>query len=256
MDHDEQSPDRLINQDFVDDVILENARWNFTHGAASGFMGFGILYYALVYSTRARVVVCLGSGDGFVPRIFRQAQRDLGDGFVGRTILVDGNVPEKGFGAPDYLAEDSFFRTRFPDVEMWIRPTEEAAQILAKDGIEIDLLHIDADHTIEGVMADYRNFRPLLSDRFVITMHDTRFSPGVVAALEQIRATEDVDLIDFNHLGYGLAVLKPRVPNGDVASVRMKAGAFLRHPKPHLSARMPRWLQRLRSWLSRQEQAR
>lgn len=246
MDHDEQRPEHLLDQEYVDGVILANAQWKFTHGASAGYLGFGMLYYGLVYSTRAKVVVCLGSGDGFVPRILRQAQRDLGDAFVGRTILVDANLPEKGFGAPDYLADDSFFRSRFSDVEMWIRPTEEAAEILAKDGTEIDLLHIDADHTVEGVLADYRNYRPLLSERFVVTMHDTRFSPGVVAALEEIRATEAVDVIDFNHLGYGLAILKPRVPNGEVASVRMKAEALLRHPKPHLFARMPRWIRRFR----------
>ena len=200
-------------------------------------MGFGMLYYSLVYSARAKVVVCLGSGGGFVPRILRQAQRDLGSDFEGRTILVDANAPEEGFGAPNYLAEDSFFRTEFLDIELRIQPTEEAAKELASAGVEIDLLHIDANHNVENVLSDYRDYRPLLSDRFLITMHDTRFSPGVVEALKQIRATEDVDLIDFNHLSYGLAILKPRVPSAEVAAPWMKAGAFLRHPKPHASAR-------------------
>jgi hypothetical protein len=32
----------------------------------------------------------------------------------------------------------------------------------------------------------------------------------VVKAIEQIRLKDDVEVVDFNYLGYGLAVIKPR----------------------------------------------
>ena len=37
----------------------------------------GMIYYSLAYSLKARTCVNLGSGGGFVPRMLRQAQRDL-----------------------------------------------------------------------------------------------------------------------------------------------------------------------------------
>lgn len=57
---------------------------------------------------RAKLAVCLGSGGGFVPRLTRQAQRDLGIATHGRTILVVANRPEAGWGAPARLRQRRF----------------------------------------------------------------------------------------------------------------------------------------------------
>src|SRR5688572_17442209 len=82
----------LLNTDYIKDVLNRDAPWAGSHGSdGERYLGGGLLYYALAYMSRARLCVCLGSAGGFVPRLMRQAQRDLGlEG--ARTILVDANI--------------------------------------------------------------------------------------------------------------------------------------------------------------------
>src|SRR5437660_12068466 len=120
----------LLNKDLITELLTRDAAWEWSHGADGDYLGMGLLYYSLVYALKAKVAVCLGSGGGFVPRLMRQAQRDLGIAAVSRTILIDANKPEAGWGAPEWPAEDSFFRTHFPDVEIIIDTTRNAAENL------------------------------------------------------------------------------------------------------------------------------
>ena len=81
----------LIHKDFIRSTLTASDPWCQSHGAEenSTFLGAGMLYYALCYAMQCKTCVCLGSGGGFVPRMMRQAQRDLGLP-ESRTILVDG----------------------------------------------------------------------------------------------------------------------------------------------------------------------
>jgi hypothetical protein len=201
---------RLIDAGLVRNVLTRAAPWCGSHGAEDGYLGFGLLYYALVYAARARVAVCLGSGGGFVPRVMRQAQRDLGIAHRSRTILVDGNVPEAGWGAPAWMAPDSFFRVQFPDVELVLRTTRQAAaEFFAPNGIRIDYLHIDADHSFEACLADFETYRRFLQAGAVVTLHDTNFpGAGVCHVVEHLRGRTDCEVIDFSDRGAGTAVVR------------------------------------------------
>ena len=83
--------DSLLNSDFITSHVTGGDPWCVSHGAEEDTpeLGAGILYYALAYAHRARTCVCLGSGGGYVPRLMRQAQRDL-HLEDSRTFLVDG----------------------------------------------------------------------------------------------------------------------------------------------------------------------
>lgn len=235
----------LLNADTVQNVILKASPWAFTHGTEKEYLGLGLLYYSFMYVLRARVAVCLGSGGGFVPRIMRQAQRDLGMADESRTILVDANKPSVGFGSPQYLETDSFLRTSFPDIEIMVKTTEEAAETFRANRTRIDYLHIDADHTFEGCLFDYETYRPFMAKDFMITVHDTRFSPGVAQAVAEIRRKEDIELIDLNNLAYGLAIIKPAGKAGVVSHTLAKAQAFLKHPMPHLESKVQKVFSRV-----------
>jgi hypothetical protein len=158
---------------------------------------------------RSAVCVCLGSGGAFVPRLMRQAQRDLGMGTRTRTILVDGN--KGGFGRPNWLHEDSFFRQNFPDVEVVVADTAAAAAAFAAQDLQIDYLHIDADHSREGSLADFNNFLPLMRRGSLITFHDTRPNahPSVTCwqAVDDIRAM-GYEVVNLYQLGSGVAIIK------------------------------------------------
>ena len=202
---------KLIDSQFVTDNIMAEADYEFSHGATAniGYLGGGMLYYAISYMFRPKVCVCLGSGGAFVPRLMRQAQRDMGVAEHTRTILVDGNMA--GFGQPNWLGEDSFFRTNYKDIEVNISTTDDAAESFQKQGLKIDYLHIDADHSHEGSLRDFENFLPLMRKGSLITFHDTRKGAHNIVtcwqALSEIRE-RGFEVIDFDQLGSGVAIIK------------------------------------------------
>jgi methyltransferase family protein len=207
----------LLNRSFAASQLTGPDEWSTSHGATPGAaeLGAGMLYYALAYSLRARVCVCLGSGGGFVPRMMRQAQRDLRLE-ESRTILVDGahNVPvEKReiWGSPSWVAEDSWFRKEFPDVEIVVSLTETAHdELFVPNGIEIDYLHIDGDHHYEGVRLDFDLFAPLVRDDGVVTLHDSsnyREPCGVPQLVEELRRDGRYAVVEFP-IRYGTALVK------------------------------------------------
>jgi len=195
----------LINKEFVRDYITTHARFQEYHGASGDCLGTGVFNYDLPKLIQAKLCVCLGSGGGFVPRLMRQAQRDLGIDKDSRTVIVDGNLKKVGWGWPDYLDKDCFFRENF-DVEVIVKRTVDAAE----EFTNIDYLHIDADHTYKAVKADYEAYRPLMSKRSFITLHDTQFhleNPRceVHKLVDELRES-GVQIIDI-HIGGGLGII-------------------------------------------------
>ena len=200
----------LIRREFVRAMLTYRADWAYSHAAHDGYLGMGLIYYSLVYIKKARIAVCLGSGGGFVPRLMRQAQRDVGIADCSRTILIDANLPEAGWGSPQWLDENSFFRRRFGDVELLLSTTEEASEnFFSQQGLTIDLLHIDADHSFVGCLDDYWRYARFLGPSSLVTFHDTSSaSAGVRAVIEYLRGRTDCDVIDFPDIGCGTAIVR------------------------------------------------
>ena len=154
-----------------------------SHGANNLHIGDGIVIYALIQQIRAKTCVCLGSGGGFIPRIMTQARRDLyeqgifeGDsceiwGTIGGTWVVDA-CNEVG-GHVSWSDEDSFYRTHFSPA--FIKDTTENAyyNFFSLQNYSLDFIHIDADHSYEGVRKDFYLYSKLLSPGGLITLHDT-----------------------------------------------------------------------------------
>lgn len=215
----------LIDKDFIRTQLTAGDTWSSSHGSGkdSEYLGAGMLYYALAYSLRSRICVCLGSGGGFVPRMMRQAQRDLSlEG--SRTILVDGAGevrPERKaiWGSPSWLDESSTFRVNYPDVEIELGLTEEViGNFFRSREITIDFLHVDADHHYDGVKRDWDLYSPLVNDGGVITLHDTvnyREPCRVPQLVDEIRAGEAYSIVNFP-IKYGTAVVtkNPARPDG------------------------------------------
>jgi hypothetical protein len=215
-EHDELA-DTLLDPEFVTSRITVDDPWCVSHGSGedSTDLGAGILYYALAYAHRARTCVCLGSGGGFVPRLMRQAQRDLGlpDS---RTFLVDaaGKVSAPGreiWGRPCWAEEDSTFRRNFPEVEIRFQLTEDAfREYFEPEKLVIDYLHIDADHHYEGAKLDWDLYSTLVAPDGVITLHDTvnyREPCGVPRLVEEIGRDDRYQVIDFP-ISFGTAIVR------------------------------------------------
>ncbi len=216
----------LVDKNFITDYLTADDSWCTGHGSdGREDLGAGMLYYALAYSLRSRTCVCLGSGGGFVPRLMRQAQRDLGlEG--SRTILVDGaphvrQERKEIWGSPDWLGDDSTFRRNYPEVEIVLELTRDAVEkYFVPKGIVIDYLHIDADHHYDGVKLDWDLYSPLVDDGGVITLHDTvnfREPCGVPQLIEEIRQDPNYSLVDFP-IKYGMAMVRKNPTVDEVRS--------------------------------------
>lgn len=213
----------LIDKEFIKTNLTASDPWCQSHDAqdSTEFLGAGMLYYALCYAMRSKTCLCLGSGGGFVPRMMRQAQRDLGiEG--SRTILVDGTLQvtaEKKsiWGEPCWVPEDSLFRTNYPEIEIVLELTETAFRDrFQPEGLKVDFLHIDADHHYEGVKLDWDLYSTLVPEDGIITLHDTiNYRPpcGVYKLMDEIREQGEYELINFP-IRYGSAILRKRQRDG------------------------------------------
>ena len=128
-----------------------------------------------MYFFKPTISVCLGSGGGYIPRIMWKCVSDLNEeGFntdESRVILVDAVNGVNGH--PDWTDEDSFYRNNF--LSEWLHTTTEKAyyEFFVKRDMRIDLLWIDADHTIEGIKKDFEMYSEIISDNGIIMIHDT-----------------------------------------------------------------------------------
>jgi hypothetical protein len=185
----------LINLDRVKKFITNNThideegneiqtpvKYRWTHGATDLHLGDGILVYSFIQFIRAKVCVCIGSGGGFIPRLMTQSRYDLWEqkifegnksnewGDTGTTIIVDATNGVGGF--TDWTEENSFLRFNFqPQI---ILETSEKAfyDYFVRQDIKIDYLHIDGDHSYEGVKKDFELYSSIMSENGIITIHD------------------------------------------------------------------------------------
>jgi methyltransferase family protein/glycosyl transferase family 1 len=121
---------------------------------------------------RPAVFVELGTHSGNSYAGFAQAIQMLGLSAAAYAVDTWRGDPQAGFYDENVFTEWTSYHDRhFSAFSRLIRSTfEEAAQHFT-DG-SIDLLHIDGRHTHEAVSADFDLWRPKLSRRGVILIHD------------------------------------------------------------------------------------
>jgi len=177
--------DYLTNNHVVDtdgNIVRSPINYRWTHGATDLHLGDGMLVYSFIQFIRAKICVCIGTGGGFIPRIMTQSRYDLWEqgifegkntnewGDIGTTIIVDAANGVGGY--TDWTEENSFLRIQFqPQV---ILETSERAfyDYFVRQDIKIDYLHIDGDHSYEGVKKDFELYSTIMSENGIITIHD------------------------------------------------------------------------------------
>jgi hypothetical protein len=189
----------ILNHKYIEQEITTNAgkefRYRWSHGATTKHLGDGMILYSMMYFFKPKLSVCLGSGGGYIPRIMWSCISDLRqEGYDGkgesRVILVDAVNGVNG--EPDWTDEDSFFRTNFNSE--WLHSTTEEAyyEYFVKRDMKIDMLWIDADHSLEGVKKDFDLYSEIMSDNGIIMIHDT--DKNYVDNFIEIEEHEDYDL--------------------------------------------------------------
>jgi len=177
----------LTNNHTIDcetgEILLQPIKYRWSHGATDLHLGDGLLIYSLIQFSRAKVCVCIGSGGGFIPRLMTQSRKDLWEqgvftgnnstewGDIGTTIIVDA---DNGVGGcTDWTDENSFLRNHFQP-QLLLETSEQAFyDYFVRQDIKIDYLHIDGDHSYEGVKRDFDLYSTIMSENSIITIHDT-----------------------------------------------------------------------------------
>ena len=172
----------ILNRGWIYDSITRNRdegsvpyRW--THSASDTYMGAGIFYFAIPYFLKARTCVCLGSGGGYVPRLMLDATWELGEtnmyseGETGEVYVVDATNGVNG--EVDWSDGDSFLRENFNPRFLNMTTEEAFYNFFVNRDINIDYLHIDADHTYEGCKLDFDLYSTLMKENGIISIHDT-----------------------------------------------------------------------------------
>jgi hypothetical protein len=176
----------LTNNHKIDDegnIILEPVKYRWAHGATDLHLGDGLMIYSLIMFNRAKICVCIGTGGGFIPRLMTQSRKDLWEqkifegnpqqewGDIGTTIIIDAANGVGGF--TDWTEENSFLRHHFTPQVILETSEKTFYDYFIRQDIKIDYLHIDGDHSYEGVKKDFELYSTIMSENGIITIHDT-----------------------------------------------------------------------------------
>lgn len=182
-------------------------KWSESHGVQGKHQGAGALYFSVPYMLQAKMCVCLGSGAGFVPLQMLSAQRRLKhEGILEETnvTLVDADIGP--WGRPIYKSGG--------DIDRELRLVKKLTAEAVDDVADINYLHVDADHSFEGVLADLENYYPKMSGDWAITVHDThnpaedKLSIGSWRAATAFVSRHKLGLLNFK-VGCGTALIRP-----------------------------------------------
>jgi predicted O-methyltransferase YrrM len=147
----------------------------------------GVLYRLARMVAPTPNVVELGSWKGRSTAWLAHGLRDRG---AGRVVAIDtwagtSNEPQHAqllasYG-PDQLYQEFLGNLRGlgleAQVEPWRMTTVEAARRWDR-GASIGLLHIDADHSYEGVRADFEHWSPFVAAGGIVVFDDVPSWPG------------------------------------------------------------------------------
>jgi len=213
-------PKSVLNRDLLFSAFNRNGvlrtQFSYSHGADGlNYVGSGILYFAIPYMLKAQTCVCIGSGGGYVPRFMHYGQLEA-NVQAARTILVDADKGD--LGRPDYFHQDSFFRKRFPAIQLVKMESADYAAVAKKQNITIDYLHIDGDHTYEGALSDFTNYLPLMSHKGLITFHDTGSLLPCAEVVSTIRVMGH-NVINLPEIGAGIAIISPMSPTNEALGI-------------------------------------
>jgi hypothetical protein len=189
--------------------IIRTSKYSNSHGSGDPrlfYAGLAPIYFSLIYSMISKKCVCLGSGDGFVPKLMVSAQSELiKEGLIPAydVTLVDANL--SGWGDRFY----GDFIEGYPEINIVNEKTDDVVQSFDN----ISYLHIDADHSGEQVYKDLCNYgNRMQKNCWAITCHDTCHYNHTIEVYNSVKrwAKEmDHDLVNFP-VGMGTALIMPK----------------------------------------------
>jgi len=147
-------------------------------GLVSAWWGHVPFAQWLVAAARPKNVVELGTHHGVSYCAFCEAVLRAGLDCQCSAVDTWQGDPQTGFYSSDVYRElAAFHAPRYGSFSNLIRTAFDSALEYFTDGT-VDLLHIDGLHSYEAVKHDFFNWKPKLSARAVVLLHDTEVKSG------------------------------------------------------------------------------
>uniref|UniRef100_A0A6C0DB61 Methyltransferase n=1 Tax=viral metagenome TaxID=1070528 RepID=A0A6C0DB61_9ZZZZ len=214
----------INRRQFIEDTKIENLHYAWSHGV-NGSNTLPVIF-ELTKMIKPKVCVIIGTGDGLIPRIIREAQiKSLVND--SKTYLID--LGETMGAMPNQIHnKNSMFRIMYPEIIVYKDYSVPGGiDFISKLESEIDLLWIDGDHSYEGSLNDFVQYSKLVGKNGLIFLHDTapngagETQPtwcGVDKTIEYIRNNKEFELINFTKtdkldIGMGFAIVKRNLQN-------------------------------------------
>lgn len=108
----------------------------------------------------------------------------------------------------DVVPELEAYMKKNPKAKFICKSTDEYAKDLKKKPIKIDLLFIDANHSKESVLKDFKHFFPFVNEQGVILLHDgypknkTQTQPGYCGD-----GYKAIEILTTNQKGYEMMTI-------------------------------------------------
>ncbi|MFZ5534677.1 MAG: class I SAM-dependent methyltransferase [Patescibacteria group bacterium] len=155
--------------EYYDGYQLQNAN------SKKGILGFGLIHYALITNLRPRRLLCIGSKKGFVPAICALACKHNG---FGKVDFVDAGYGESD--ATNQWGGVSLWRRinprshfSFLGLDAFIQPfIMTTKEFIKREKHRYQYIHVDGDHSYEGVKNDVLGVWPRLSKNGYLVLHD------------------------------------------------------------------------------------
>jgi predicted O-methyltransferase YrrM len=183
--------------------------WNPAQDVPSAWQEHAPFAYWLMDAIRPRLIVELGTHNGFSFFVFAEAAKRLG--LDARIFALDSweGDDQAGFYAETvYESVARIAAADYPDTTELVRGYFNDSVSRFEDG-SIHLLHIDGRHGYEDVKEDYENYLPKLAEDGVVIFHDTReFQEGFGVHRFWDELAPSAPSFTFHH-GHGLGVIAP-----------------------------------------------
>ncbi len=168
--------DTLLNRSVIHELVeyydgyqLQNA------DSKKGELGFGLFHYAMITNIKPKRVLCIGSKKGFIPAVCAMACKHNGFGtvdFVDAGYGEDDGQNQWG-GVSLWRRVDPKRHFSFLGLDAHIVPfimtTDEFA---ARRHSSYQYIHVDGDHSYDGVKNDVSHVWPLLERDGFLSLHD------------------------------------------------------------------------------------
>ena len=138
-------------------------------------LGYGWIHYGLVRQQKPKRILCVGSRHGYIPAILAQGCKDNG---FGKVDFVDAGYDESEIGGWTGVG---YWKTRSGEncfdnfglgsyISLFV--TENYKFINKYQDNVYDYIYIDGDHSLKGVILDFKLFWPKLAKNGFMLFHD------------------------------------------------------------------------------------